>query len=548
MKSWKHVLLTGMLSSALLLQGTLTGGDRAYAEGPTDPAPVINPVGTPKNKTVLFDNTHAETAGNADWVIDGAFSDFAGALAGQGYLVKELRKTTPITLSDLQQASVFVMAEPNIPLKTSEQSAILQYVQGGGSVLFIGDHYNADRNLNRWDGNEVFNGYRRGAFGNPTKGMSTAEAASAAMQDVTSTDWLMTNFGIRFRYNAIGDVTATNIVAPSQSFGITTGVSSFAMHAGSTLAIGDPNKAKGIVYVPSNPSKWGNAVDQGVYNGGGAAEGPYVAIAKNSLGKAAFVGDSSPVEDATPKYKREDNGATKTTYAGWQEQNDATLMINLVNWLATQESYTSFASKGITLDQPTTLLSMETPSSSTEPQAEPWSTPAAGYKWYDRTTFKAGSYGYGSGTTTPPVGTSLTENFDTGTKGAYAAANVTLSSGSWYFNNALLGNLTTDKKSGAQSARISATGSISMNFDVSGANQVKLSVANFGSDTGATWKLQKSVNGGSTWTDVTSAVTATSTLTQQTINVGQTGSVRFRVYVAGTSGKRLNVDDFQVVN
>ncbi|MCZ8513626.1 Ig domain protein group 2 domain protein [Paenibacillus filicis] len=551
MKSWKKILLASVMSGALLLQGSLLTMDRAYGEGPADPAPVINPVGTPNGKTILFDNTHEETAGSADWVIDGAFSDFGNALAGQGYLVKELRQSTPITLSDLQQVSVFVMAEPNIPLKTTEQDAILQYVQAGGSILFIGDHYNADRNLNRWDGAEVFNGYRRGAYQNPTKGMSAEEASSAAMQGVTSTDWLMSNFGVRFRYNAIGDVTANNIVAPNQSFNITSGVSTFAMHAGATLAIGDPNQAKGIVYVPSNPPKWTSAVDQGVYNGGGVAEGPMVAIAKKSMGKAAFIGDSSPVEDATPKYKREDTGATKTTYAGWQEQNDATLMVNLVNWLAAQESYTSFSSvPGLQLDQPTALLSMETPANSTEPKAEPWSTPVAGYKWYDPSTFKLGSYGYGSGTTPPPpVGTTiLSETFDTGTKGAYAAGNVTLSSGSWYFDNALLGNLSTDAKYGTQSARIKSAGSITMNFNVTGASQVILSVANFGSDTGATWKLQKSTDSGSTWTDVTSAVTATSTLTQQTINVGATGAVRFRVSVAGTASSRLNVDNFQVIN
>lgn len=61
---------------------------------------------------------------------------------------------------------------------------------------------------------------------------------------------------------------ATDIVAADQSFGITKGVRSIAMHAGSTLAIIDPTKAKGIAYIPSGTKKWGNAVDQGVYNGG----------------------------------------------------------------------------------------------------------------------------------------------------------------------------------------------------------------------------------------------------------------------------------------
>ena len=137
---------------------------------------------------------------------------------------------------------------------------MLQYVQNGGSIFFVSDHYNADRNKNRWDASEVFNGYRRGAWTDPTKGMSYEEATSAAMQGVVSSDWLGDNFGVRFRYNAIGNVTANNIVPSSQAFGITAGVSTVAMHAGSTVAILDPNKAKGIVYLPPTNESWGPAV------------------------------------------------------------------------------------------------------------------------------------------------------------------------------------------------------------------------------------------------------------------------------------------------
>ncbi|WP_240344021.1 pre-peptidase C-terminal domain-containing protein [Paenibacillus sp. SYP-B3998] len=375
---------------------------QAFAEGPNDPAPTITPI-TANGKKVLFDNTHGQTAGAADWVIDGGFSDFANALGTAGYYVKELRKTSPIILSDLSAYDVVVIGEANIPYKTSEQSALLQYVQNGGSIFFIGDHYNADRNKNRWDASEVFNGYRRGAWTNPAAGMSTDEAASGAMQGVASSDWLATNFGVRFRYNALGDITANNIVSPSQAFGITTGVSKVAMHAGSTLAVTDPNKAKGIVYLPTTTTKWANAVDQGVYNNGGVAEGPYVAVSKVSAGKAGFIGDSSPVEDASPKYKREETGGSKTTYAGFQEQNDATLLVNMVNWLSTKETYTSLGQvSGLTLDTATSLYTWEQPANTTEPQAEPWATPAAGYKWWDPTTFKSGSYGYGSTTTTDP--------------------------------------------------------------------------------------------------------------------------------------------------
>src|SRR5699024_645806 len=207
----------------------------------------------------------------------------------------------------------------------------------------IAYHYNAYRNLNRWDAGEVFNGYRRGAFEDPTKGMGEEEANSKAMEDVTSTDWLADNFGIRFRSNAIGDVTSGMTVVPAdESFGITENVDNVAMHAGGTLAILDPNQAKGLVYLPEDPPAWGPAVDEGVYNGGGMDEGAFAAIAKRGKGKAAFIGDSSPVEDSTPKYLREDTGAAKKTYDGWEEADDAAFLTQTIEWLAKQEDYTSF--------------------------------------------------------------------------------------------------------------------------------------------------------------------------------------------------------------
>lgn len=697
--TWSRLLL-----SAAIAAGTLWGGTgsipHAYAEGPGDPAPELQPSGTANGKKVLFDNTHGQTAGAADWVIDGAFSDFARALSDKGYYVKELRKSSPIGYTDLSGYDVVVLGEANIPYKTQEQAALLQYVQNGGSLFFIADHYNADRNKNRWDSSEVFNGYRRGAWTDPAKGMGTEERSSAAMQDVASSDWLASHFGIRFRYNAIGNVNANHIVPPNQAFGITSGVSAVAMHAGSTLAIVDPAKAKGIVYLPATTAKWNNAVDQGVYAGGGIAEGPYAAVAKVGQGKAGFIGDSSPVEDATPKYVREETGSSKTTYDGFKEQDDAALLVNMIDWLAVRESYTSLNQvSGLVLDQPTPLLAMEEPAASTEPQSEPWSAPAAGYKWWDSATFKPGSFGYTSGggggepgtgplfiseyvegssynkaieiyngTDAPVslsgytlslsnassaislsgtlagggvyvvahssaasgitskadlltnalsfngddsvtlkyngavldvVGTagtlfgenktlvrkssvttgsssyssgqwevypadtfthlgahtaqaapSLTaqEGFESGSKTSYPAGSVTLSSGIWHFDNALLGNLSTDRKNGAVSARVKAPGSIAMSWDVTGAKSVKVSHALFGNDTGAAWKLQKSVDNGGTWTDVTGTISSSSSLTEHTAAVSVSGPVRFRILVSGPSGARLNIDDVKIFN
>src|SRR5699024_5963961 len=96
-----------------------------YAETADDPAPQIEHEGDFKGK-VLFDNAHGQTAGAADWVIDGAFSDFGNAIAENGYDVDELRQTTPITFDNLKDYDVFVLPEANIPFKESEQDAMLE--------------------------------------------------------------------------------------------------------------------------------------------------------------------------------------------------------------------------------------------------------------------------------------------------------------------------------------------------------------------------------------------------------------------------------------
>ncbi|GEP85531.1 putative nucleic acid binding OB-fold tRNA /helicase-type [Staphylococcus piscifermentans] len=345
---------------------------------------------------VLFDNSHGQTAGAADWTIDGGFSDYANSIAQQGYRVSELQDESHITPETLKGKKILVIPEANIPFKTAEQKALVSFAKQGGSILFISDHYNADRNLNRIDSSEAMNGYRRGAYKDMTKDMDAGERNSKAMQDVQSSDWLAQNFGVRFRYNALNDLSTSNMLKGKEGLGITNKVNKVSMHAGSTLAITDPNKAKGIIFTPENLSakqKWSHAVDEGIYNSGGKAEGPYVAIAKIGKGKAAFIGDSSLVEDSSPKYKREDNGQTKKTYDGFKEEDNAQFLTNLTQWLGKSESADSITGLGVSKDKVTQLKDFEKPESSTEPEKEPWSQPPSNYKWYDRSTFAPGSYG-----------------------------------------------------------------------------------------------------------------------------------------------------------
>jgi len=144
------------------------------------------------------------------------------------------------------------------------------------------------------------------------------------------------------------------------------------------------------------------------------------------------------------------------------------------------------------------------------------------------------------------VYTGFPETFESGTKTAYAAGDVLLGTGSWNFNDALIGTLSTDRKTGSKSARIQNTGTLTMNFNLSnGASQVSISHGIFGTDASSTWELWSSTNSGSTWTKVGNTVSTSSTsLSTATFTTGITGTVRFQLRKLG--GGRLNIDNISV--
>ncbi len=102
---------------------------------------------------VLFDAGHAQTTSNADWVINGAYSDFGQAL---GRFFKVDQTTANLTPQLLQKYSVLVIPEPNDPFTWEEQDAIVNFIKNGGGVFFIADHEGADRNRNGWDAVSIF--------------------------------------------------------------------------------------------------------------------------------------------------------------------------------------------------------------------------------------------------------------------------------------------------------------------------------------------------------------------------------------------------------
>ncbi|PWK66354.1 endonuclease G [Mucilaginibacter oryzae] len=145
--------------------------------------------------------------------------------------------------------------------------------------------------------------------------------------------------------------------------------------------------------------------------------------------------------------------------------------------------------------------------------------------------------------TTPPapVPYSITEDFENGTKTGYAAADITLSTGSWNFNDALIGNLAADLKDGSKAVRI-RTGSISMNFDIKGITTLYIKHGKYGSDATSTWQLLMSTDQGATYAQVGSDISETNTtLVTDSFKVSVTGKVRFQIKKAGTT--RINIDD-----
>lgn len=137
----------------------------------------------------------------------------------------------------------------------------------------------------------------------------------------------------------------------------------------------------------------------------------------------------------------------------------------------------------------------------------------------------------------------LFEDMEEGVKGGYAAAPVTLGSGTWFFSDALIGTDSNDRKNGTRSARIRA-GYIEMSFDYpNGMSEVTFYAANsgFANDTGGVVQVSVSTNGGSTWQPVGPAFTLTNSLEQYTVTQNIPGNVRLRF--ERTAGNRINVDD-----
>ncbi|GAB3230605.1 hypothetical protein GCM10027346_16400 [Hymenobacter seoulensis] len=278
------------------------------------------------SKKFLFDASHGELAGNADWVLDvdagltprypspaqsgitsttaetywtGAVSAWGVALVKLGHSVEQLPTGTTISYGntsnpqDLANYSVFVVDEPNTVFTAAEKTAILQFVQNGGGLFMISDHTISDRNNDGWDSPEIWNDLMQN---NSVK--ANPFGFSVNMDNIVENST-----------NALASTTNT-IMNGSQGK-----VSQLSFHNGATMTL----------------SPTANSTVQGLMWRTSATQGNSLAMAASSTfgtGRVVIIGDSSPADDGT-------GSPGNTVYDGWNENvSHARLHLNASLWLA----------------------------------------------------------------------------------------------------------------------------------------------------------------------------------------------------------------------
>jgi hypothetical protein len=300
---------------------------------------------------ILFDASKAETASNADWVIDadlhnlgfnngpamlggsesnpqqyptpaqsgittstsqeywkGGISAWGVDLAKKGYIVESLPYNGKITyknssnLQDLSLYKVFIVCEPNIVFTTAEKTAILQFVQNGGGLFMVSDHTVSDRNNDGWDSPAIWN-------------------------DLMSNNSIKADpFGITFDLANFSQTTSNvaNLPLDTLLHGSMGNVTQVMWSAGTTMTIN----------TSANPTVTGI-----VYKTGSSTNGSInvmVAHAGFGAGKVVAIGDSSPCDDGTG-----DPG--DQLYDGWiadASGNHQKLIMNATLWLANSNTFT----------------------------------------------------------------------------------------------------------------------------------------------------------------------------------------------------------------
>ncbi|MGC0335738.1 hydrolase [Streptomyces sp. SLBN-8D4] len=267
---------------------------------------------------ILFDNAHAETAGNADWIIStsqpdplgqdsspSAETDWTGALSSWGVALQKTGgyslKTSTSALTyggssgtDLSNFDTLVLPEPNTLFTAAEKTAIMTFVKNGGGLFMISDHTGADRNNDGEDAVEILNDLMTNnsvdstdPFGFSIDSLSISSDYPSAVSDSSNA----------VLHGSFGTVTKSLIASGTTA----------------TLKPADNANVKGLLYRTG-------------YSGN---TGAFFATSTFGSGRVAFWGDSSPIDDGTGQ-------SGNTLYDGWNDSGatNAALALNATEWLS----------------------------------------------------------------------------------------------------------------------------------------------------------------------------------------------------------------------
>jgi hypothetical protein len=308
---------TGMVAAA----AAVLAGALAVTAVSLPAAPQQAPAATVYN--VLFDNAHAETAGQGDWIISTSQPDplsqnanpssetsWTGGISAWGvglqktgrYSLKTLPAGSSITYGgsgaqDLSKFNAFVLPEPNVVLSAAEKTAIMTFVKNGGGLFMVSDHTGSDRNNDGWDSPKILND------------LMTNNSVDSSDPFGFSIDLL--NIGTE-NPDVIGASAASDPII-SGPFGKATGT---IIRNGTTVTLKPAD----------NPSARGEIYRTG-YSASGST-GAAVATATFGAGRVMFIGDSSTIDDGTGQ-------SGNTLYNGWNDPagTDSTVMLNGTEWL-----------------------------------------------------------------------------------------------------------------------------------------------------------------------------------------------------------------------
>ena len=149
---------------------------------------------------------------------------------------------------------------------------------------------------------------------------------------------------------------------------------------------------------------------------------------------------------------------------------------------------------------------------------------------------------------------SFFEDFETGTKGGYAAAEVTCNAATWEMSNALLAgdDNALDKKCVRMKGYVK-TGSTSttpahimMTTDkVNGCDSLWFYAGSYGNDTGVKMTVSYSVDAGKTWTNVVTSLPVAE-MKRYGYKINMDGNIRLKFESENTGNKRVNIDNVQM--